>query len=189
MAGAGRLEDAVAEYQRALELRPGYALAHNNLAIAFLRLGRAAEALENFRSAIRFDPSLVEAHLNAGLISRATGQAAEAAAHLRQAVQLGPDWILAVDSLASLLAAGADSSVRNPEEAIRLAEHAVALTNRHDANALDVAAVAYGSAGKFDLAIAAVEEALALNPPPAMTTILQQHLALFQQGRPFVSQR
>lgn len=189
LAGAGRLDDAVAQYQRALELRPGYALAHNNLAIALLRLGRTQEALQNFREAIRFDPSVIEAHLNAGLISRATGDLAAAATHFRQAVLLNPDWVLAVDSLASLLAAAPDAAIRNPAEAIRLAEHAATLTARRDANALDIVAVAYGSAGQFDRAIAVAEEALALNPPPTIDAILQQHLALFKQGRPYISPR
>jgi tetratricopeptide (TPR) repeat protein len=189
LAGAKRVDEAVAEYRRALELRPGYALAHNNLAVAFLSLGRIQEALQNFRDAIRFDPNLLEAHLNAGLISRGTGDHEEAATHLREAVRMSPDWLLAVESLASLLAASPDAAVRNPTEAIRLADHAASLTARHDANILDVAAVAYASAGQFDRAAAIAQEALALNPPPALAVILQQHLALFKAGMPYLTPR
>jgi tetratricopeptide (TPR) repeat protein len=189
LAGANRVDEAVVEYRRALELRPGYALAHNNLAVAFLSLGRTQEALQNFRDAIRFDPNLLEAHLNAGLISRGIGAHAEAANHLRQAVVLSPDWVLAVESLASLLAASPDAAVRNPTEAIRLADHAASLTSRRDANVLDVAAVAYASAGQFNRATAIAEEALALNPPPALAAVLQQHLALFKAGMPYLTPR
>ncbi|MCM3881508.1 MAG: tetratricopeptide repeat protein [Vicinamibacterales bacterium] len=189
LSGAGRLDEAVAHYRRALELRPSYALAHNNLAVALLRLGQTQDALQHFRDAARFDDNLAEAHLNAGLISRAMGDGVEAAARLRRAVSLSPDWVLAVDSLASLLAAAPDAAVRNPGEAVRLAEHAVELTTRRDANALDIAAVAHASAGNFDRAITLGEEALALNPPSAMTAILQQHLSLFKQRRPYISPR
>jgi tetratricopeptide (TPR) repeat protein len=189
LSSAGRLDDAVVHYRRALELRPSYALAHNNLAVALLRLGQTQDALQHFRDAARFDDNLAEAHLNAGLISRAMGDGVEAAARLRRAVSLTPDWVLAVDSLASLLAASPDAAIRNPGEAVRLAEHAVELTARRDANALDIAAVAHASAGSFDRAIAFSEEALALVPSPAMTAILQQHLSLFKQRRPYISPR
>jgi tetratricopeptide (TPR) repeat protein len=189
LAGANRLDEAVAEYRRALELRPAYALAHNNLAIAYLRLGRAPEALQEFQEAIRFDANLVEAHLNAGIISAATGDFAGAAVRFRAAVSLSPDWTPAVASFASLLAAAPDPAVRNPLEAIRLAEHAVALTNRHDANMLDIAAIAYASAGQFERAVTAAREGLALNPPAALAPILQEHLSLFEQHRPYIAQR
>ncbi len=188
-AASNRLDDAVAQFQRALELRPAYAMAQNNLAIALLRLGRTSEALQGFHDAIRLDGNLIEAHLNAGLISRATGDLAEAAARFRQAVVLKPDWLSAVELLATLLAAAPDAAVRNPTEAIRLGNRAVELTARRDANALDVAAVAYASAGQFDRAMAMAEEGLALSPPPALADILQEHLLLFKQGRPYVSPR
>ena len=188
-AASNRLDDAVAQFQRALELRPAYAMAQNNLAIAFLRLGRTPEALQGFHDAIRLDGNLFEAHVNAGLISRATGDLAEAAARFRRAVFLKPDWLPAIELLATLLAAAPDAAVRNPTEAIRLADRAVELTARRDANALDIAAVAYASAGQFDRATAMAEEGLALSPPPALAGVLQVHLLLFRQGRPYTSPR
>ncbi|RME37765.1 MAG: tetratricopeptide repeat protein, partial [Planctomycetota bacterium] len=48
-------------YRRALRRNPRYALAHNNLGIALLRLGRPAEAAAHFRSALRLDPDLSNA--------------------------------------------------------------------------------------------------------------------------------
>jgi Flp pilus assembly protein TadD len=189
LAGANRLDAAIPEYQRALELRPEYALAHNNLAIAYLRLGRTPEALREFVEAIRVDGSLVEAHLNAGIISVATGDFTGAAVRFRSAVALSPDWVLAVTSFASLLAAAPDPAVRNPAEAIRLAEHGAALTSRRDPDVLDIEAIAYASAGQFERAVAVAREALALNPPAALTAILQQHLALFEQDRPYIAAR
>ena len=128
LAAAGRQEDAVAQYERALELRPDYAIAHNNLGTALLQLGRARAALESFREAARIDPRLGEAHLNVGLVSRALGDAPEAAARFRRALELNPDWVTAIGSLASLLAAAPDASVRDATEAVRLAERAAQLT-------------------------------------------------------------
>ena len=164
VAASGRLDDAVAAYQRALQLRPEYAIAHNNLGTALLQLGRPQQALSSFREAARVDPLLGEAHLNIGLLSRATGEFPEAVARFRRAVQLNPDWVTAVASLASVLAAAPDATVRNAQEAVGLAERAVMLTRRGDSSTLDILAVAHAATGDFDRALAAIDEALALNP-------------------------
>ena len=189
LAAAGRTDDAVAEYQRALQLRPEYPIAHNNLGSALLRLGRPQAALASFREAARIDPRLAEAHLNVGLISRALGDAPEAVARFRRVLELNPDWVAAIANLASLLAASPDSSVRNPPEAVRLAERAAALTLRRDANTLDVLAVAQGAAGNFDRAVAVADEALALNPPATLTEMIRRHRALFLKRMPYVAAR
>jgi tetratricopeptide (TPR) repeat protein len=186
LGAAGRLDDAVAEYQRALQLRPEYAVAHNNLGTTLLQLGRPQQALSAFREASRIDPRLAEAHLNVGLISRAIGDHAEAALRFRRAVDLNAQWVTAIASLASVLAAAPDAAVRNPPEAVRLAEQAATLTLRRDGNTLDVLAVAYAAAGDFERALAVIDEALALKPSPIVATLLHQHEALFKQRRPYV---
>jgi len=189
LAGAGRHDDAVAEFQRALQLRPDYAIAHNNLGSALLQLGRPQAALASFREAARVDPGLGEAHLNAGLIARALGDTPEAIARFRRALELNPDWVTAMANLASLYAASPDASVRNPLEAVRLAERAATLTSRRDANTLDVVAVAHASAGDFDRAIAVADEALALNPAAALADMIRRHQDLFRKRLAFVSGR
>jgi Tfp pilus assembly protein PilF len=189
LAAAGRLEDAVTQYQRALALRPNYAIAHNNLGTALLQLGRPQAALASFREAARVDPQLGEAHLNAGLVSRALGDFPEAVARFHRVLELNPDWVTAISSLASVLAAAPEPSVRQPVEAVRLADRAVALTLRRDANTLDVLAVAQASAGEFDRAIAIADEALALNPPPPIARMIRSHRELFARREPYISAR
>jgi tetratricopeptide (TPR) repeat protein len=189
LAGAGRLEEAIAQHQRALALRPGYAIAHNNLGSALVQLGRPEAALSSFRDAARIDPELGEAHLNVGLISRALGDFPEAVARFRRAMELKPNWVTAISSLASLLAAASDASVRNPEEAVRLADRAVALTLRRDANTLDMLAVAHAATGDFERATAVADEALRLNPPAQIASMIRAHRALFREGRPYISPR
>ena len=104
-------------------------------------------------------------------------------------LELNPDWVTAISSLASLLAAAPEPSVRHPAEAVRLADRAVALTLRRDANTLDVLAVAHASAGEFDRAIAIADEALALNPPPAIARMIRSHRELFARREPYISAR
>jgi tetratricopeptide (TPR) repeat protein len=145
--------------------------------------------LNSFREAARIDPRLGEAQLNAGLVSRAMGDFPEAVARFRSAVQLNPEWVTAIASLASVLAAAPDPTVRNAQEAVALAERAVTLTRRADGDTLDVLAVAYAGAGDFNRALAIIDEALALNPPEGIAVLLRRHQALFKQGQPYVSSR
>jgi len=189
LAGAGRLEEAIAQYERALALRPAYAIAQNNLGTALLQLGRPQPAVAAFREAARIDPQLAEAHLNVGLVSRALRDFPEAVTRFKRALELNPDWVTALASLASVHAAAPDASVRNPTEAVRLAERAVTLTLRRDANTLDVLSVAYASAGEFDRAVVIADEALALDPPAPLAAIIRTHQELFRSRRAYVSPR
>ena len=104
-------------------------------------------------------------------------------------MQLTPDSVSAIDARASLLAAAPNPRVRNPSEAIRLAERAASLTARRDPNALDILAVAYASDAQFERAVTTAHEALALKPAAALAAMIQQHLALFKESRPYVSSR
>ena len=189
LSGTGRFEEAVAQYERALELRPGYAVAHNNLGTALLQLGRVQPALASFRNAARIDPQLAEAHLNVGLISRSLGDYSEAVTRFRRVLELNPNWVTAISSLASVLAAAPEPSVRNPAEAVRLADRAVALTQRRDASTLDVLAVAHAAAGDFNRAIAVADEALGLTPPDALAEMIRSHRELFARGEAYVPPR
>jgi tetratricopeptide (TPR) repeat protein len=189
LAGAGRLEEAVTQYQRALALRPNYAVAQNNLGTAFLRLGRPQPALASFLEAARIDPQLGDALLNAGLLSRAMGSFLDAISYFRRALALNPDRVTAISSLASVLAAAPEPSVRNPAEAVQLADRAVALTLRRDANTLDVLAVAHAAAGDFDRAIAIADEALGLAPPATLAEMIRSHRQSFTRREPYISAR
>jgi len=102
---------------------------------------------------------------------------------------LNRNSVTAISSLASVLAAAPDASFRNPSEALQLAERAVELTGRRDANTLDVLAVAHAAAGDFDRAKAVADEALALNPPLELAAIVRSHRELFVRRQAYVSPR
>ena len=81
---AGRLEDSVALYQRAIELSPDYGQAYSNLGLSFRKLGRTAEALWANRKSIALaagpDANVVRAssYYNIARIYEAEGQFADA---------------------------------------------------------------------------------------------------------------
>ena len=66
MTGQGKLDEAVACYRRALELKPDYAAAHNNLGNALQAQGKLDEAVACYRRAVELKPDYAEAHCNLG---------------------------------------------------------------------------------------------------------------------------
>jgi tetratricopeptide (TPR) repeat protein len=53
---AGRFEDCIASAKRALEIKPGYAEAYNNIAAAYNSLGRWDEGIRAAQQAVRLKP-------------------------------------------------------------------------------------------------------------------------------------
>jgi Flp pilus assembly protein TadD len=54
----------MAHFRQALELRPAFASAHNNLGVVLLRQGRRAEAIAHFQQALAIRPGYPEAQRN-----------------------------------------------------------------------------------------------------------------------------
>jgi predicted O-linked N-acetylglucosamine transferase (SPINDLY family)/predicted SAM-dependent methyltransferase len=86
---AGRIAEAKAAYQRALELQPGHAKALNNLGSVLETLGDTAAAARCYDDALRADPSLAIAYSNRGNLHKADDPAA-AERDLARAIELVP---------------------------------------------------------------------------------------------------
>ncbi len=87
----GRLEDAMAYYEKALALKPDYFEARYNLGFALLRLGRMDDAARNFRMALAIDPRAPEANTNLGIVLAEQGKFEEAVARFDRALKSRPD--------------------------------------------------------------------------------------------------
>ena len=85
----GRLDEAIAQYQEALEIQPDYAYAHNNLGNALRQKGQVSEALAHYRKALELQPNLAWANCNLGAIFLQQGQVDEAIAQFQRALQVG----------------------------------------------------------------------------------------------------
>jgi tetratricopeptide (TPR) repeat protein len=179
---AGLLTSAVAEYNKALAINPDYAQAHNNLGSIFLRTGRIDEAMPHVREATRLDPNNPQAHYNLGVIALQQQRTADAIASLKRSIELNTEQPSALAELAWLLAAANDDALRAPALAVSYAEHAVALTARRDAAALDVLAASYAAAGDFARAVSTADAALALSPGNAADIAARRALYAAQQA-------
>ena len=121
----GRPAEAVGYYQTALAIRPGMALAHNNLGSALTRTNRSGEAIGHYRQAIALDPSGVASHLNLALDLRNLGRKDEAIRGLSTAIRLNPSSAVLHTLLGRILELN-----NQPGEALDQHRQAVALDPR-----------------------------------------------------------
>jgi tetratricopeptide (TPR) repeat protein len=84
------LEDALANFQRALELEPGHVPALLGASVASTKSGNPAAGLDLAQRALTRSPQSPEAHYLAGLAAEALGRRGEALGHFRQARALQP---------------------------------------------------------------------------------------------------
>ena len=86
----GRTEEAIAQYEEALRISPGYADARYNLGLAFGRIGKNSEAIEQFEQALRFKPNFPEARNNLGGVLAESGRLDAAMEQYELAIRLDP---------------------------------------------------------------------------------------------------
>jgi protein O-mannosyl-transferase len=100
----GRLFEAIAHYQRAVELSPGHAQAHSNLGAALAATNHSDEAIGHFRIAIHLAPYLAEAHYDLGKALFMNGDLSGALAEFERSIELEPDYFEARTNRAVVLA-------------------------------------------------------------------------------------
>lgn len=86
----GRLEEAIAEFQRAVEVDPNYAAAHFSLAYAYERGERIDEAIAQYQKALELEPGNLLGHNNLGVLYDKKGLYDEAIDAFEQALQIDP---------------------------------------------------------------------------------------------------
>ena len=106
----GQPDEEVAQFRKALEVDPNFALAHANLGIALAARGQFDEAERQFRLAIQLDPQLALAEVGLAQMYARQGRSADAIEHYRQARKIDPNQPAvdrALDRLLRSLAPGA----------------------------------------------------------------------------------
>lgn len=88
----GEYVEAIECYDRAIELEPGDAGAHNNKGVALVRLGQYEEAIKCFDRAIELKSSYSLAYYNKGVALRNLGRHQETIGVLNKAIELEPNY-------------------------------------------------------------------------------------------------
>jgi len=158
----GRLNDALAQYEEAMRLRPDLPEMHNNLGEVWMKVpGHLNDALAQLEEALRLKPDYAGAHNNLGdALLAMPGRTNEAIAQYREALRLQPNYAEARTNLANALATlpgGLADAIAQYEQALRMNP---GLAEAH--NNLGYALVRVP--GRLNEAIAQYEEALRLQP-------------------------
>lgn len=154
----GRLDEALAHYERAVKIRPAYAEAQNNIAEILIANNQMADALPHLAEALQLRPDLVDANVNLGIARAAIGQLDAAEAAFRSAVRLAPDNVPALEGLGTTL-----SQLGRPDEGIPFLADAARLEPGQPAPHAGLAA-ALARAGRGDDARAEFSTAIRLQP-------------------------
>ena len=85
---AGRIEQALADYGRAVALNPHSAQAYNNLGVALRTRGNPEAALASYRRAVALAPDDAGIYSNMGNVLRTLGRHEEAVASLHRSLEL-----------------------------------------------------------------------------------------------------
>ena len=104
----GKSGAAIQHFEKAIELRPTYAHAFNNLGIAQNEQEQLDKAISSFKRAIELNPAFAAAHNNLGRVFEITGQTDEALACFKRAIGSNPNYGEAHCNLGYLLMRGGD---------------------------------------------------------------------------------
>jgi len=118
----GRVDEAVSDFERALEVRPHFVDAENDLGEARLSQGRTDEAIPHFLAALRAKPDFFDAHINLADALDKLGKYNDSAALYRAALQAQPENAAARSGLGMVLAeqGQAEKALQEVREAIRI---------------------------------------------------------------------
>jgi len=155
----GRLGESRESLREALRLDPDYILAHLYLGIVSNQLGELDEAETHLTEVTRLDPRDPIGHYNLGVVLARANRPHKAAAQLERTLEEDPNFVPALIALSIVRATSPDTTLRNGEEAVRLAARACELTGSRDPEALRALAVAEAETGRFGSAASTAQRA------------------------------
>ncbi|HEX4813559.1 MAG TPA: tetratricopeptide repeat protein, partial [Nonomuraea sp.] len=158
LAMAGRGEEALADYARAIAADPGYPDYYLDRGNLLHRLGRDAEALADYEAVMRLSPPFPEAYYNRSELRFAAGDLAGARADLDHTLELDPEFTPAYVNRSGLLAAVGEYAAARAD-----VERGMALAPR-DPHLLSVLGQLELAEGSPRAARAAYDRALELHP-------------------------
>ncbi len=170
----GRLDEALASYDRAIGLEPDYVEAHNDRGIVLEALRRPADALASFERALALRPDYIDALYNRANALKDLGQLEAAVTSYDRVLALKADHPQALNNRGNALLA-----LRRLEEARASYDRAIAL-KRDYVEAFNNRGVVLQELGAFDAAVKDCDTALALMPDCAQ--------ALYNRGNALAAQ-
>ena len=88
LANRGRLDEAIDQFQKALNIAPGYPELETNLILALTKKGRTDEAIPHLQTLLKQDPNNAQAHYNLGNALQKKGDSQGAIAAYEKALSI-----------------------------------------------------------------------------------------------------
>ena len=156
-----RYDEALAAYQRAIELDPQFAYPHHGMGLVYRALKRYEEALAAYQRAIELDPQDAYPHYGMGLVYRALGRYEEALAAYQRAIELDPQFAYPHHGMGLVYRA-----LKRYEEALAAYQRAIEIDPQYAAPHNNMGNV-YRALGRYEEALAAYRRAIELDPQDA----------------------
>ena len=188
LAKTGRSEETIGVARDGLTVSPFTPELHQTLGVALAQKQDIVTAAHQFVYALLLRPDFPPARSNFRLALRLLGNGPEGLKRLQEIALLVPDAPVILNEIAWFLATQPDATLRNGNEAVRLAERAAILTNRTDPRILSTLAAASAEAGRVPEATRIAEEArLRIQPSDDADTVklIERLLGVFRGGSPY----
>lgn len=156
-----QFDKALVHLRRYVELEPTSPHALTNLGNVLFQTRQLDEAANLLKRAIQIDPNYASAHMSLFQVLLLSGKTREGIAALRAARKVIPQSVELTRRLAWLLATTTHDDLRNPSEALNLAQQVVK-TRTPTADDLATLAAAHAATGNFDSAIQNARQAMSL---------------------------
>jgi tetratricopeptide (TPR) repeat protein len=96
---AGKYDEAIEFYKKAIGINPDFASAHANLGVTYMNKGRLEEALVTLQKALALDAQNAGTHYNLGLVYDKMGKQDEAIGAYEKSIALNPGFASAYQNL------------------------------------------------------------------------------------------
>ena len=166
----GRYQEAVAEYNEALQIRKNMAQPHYGIGLIHQAQDRKAEAIDEYKTAVKIDPDYIFAYNSMGMTYTSMGQYNDAVSALKKAIQVYENFDDAHANLGE-----AYYKLKQYAEATESLEVAVALNENHP-RAHTTLGLTYEATGDTEKAIEEYEKAIKVAPEDSYTNTARQRL-------------
>jgi predicted O-linked N-acetylglucosamine transferase (SPINDLY family) len=154
----GRSTDARASYQKAIEINPDFAEAHNNLGNVLKDLQHFDEAMQFYQQAIEVNPDFAEAHNNLGNVLKDLQHFDEAVLSYKRAIGIDKNFYEASYNLGVSL-----KQLKKIDESVRMFKNVIAI-QPNNSEAYNNLGICFTLLGQMNAAIDCFKKSLNIKP-------------------------
>lgn len=177
-------------FNKSLTIDPYNTQILNYLGFALIKQGKHDQAILHFNKTLKVDPDNIAALNHLGYTMILQGKPNQAINHYYQkSLQIKPDQLLILNDVAWIKATSKDETLRDPDEALRLAKRMAKLTGNEIPNVLDTLAAAYAAVGKYKEAVATATKGIRLAGSAGendMAEDIQRKLVFYKKNQPYL---